>query len=200
MDARAIGVRIAKTSKRSQTGSTPSKSLPNDEWPEQTAGQMNINEKALHENPPVFMNVDDSETWLDEHAEPIISLKKSELVHQCALPWQYLTHLQVWAHPHEGIYSSDWSLLELHPQCWGCSGYDNVPILHVCSIWVVFWLLPGFCALQKLLPKVPPTASIPQGSEVDWKLLYGIMVTEGWSKLASWALWWFMPKQPSEHA
>ena len=75
-DAGATGVRTAKTPKRSQTGPTPSKYLPNDERPGQTAGQMNIDEKALHENPPVFMNVDDSETWLDEPAEPIISLKK----------------------------------------------------------------------------------------------------------------------------
>jgi hypothetical protein len=45
-----------------------------------------------------------------------------------------------------------------------------------------------------VLPKVSPAASFPQSSEVDWKILYAIMVAGNWNKLVTRSLWRFMPK------
>ena len=58
----------------------------------------------------------------------------------------------------------------------------------------VLRLLSCSCALHGVLPKVPPAASLPQGSEVDGGILYSILVAGGRGKLASWALWGLMPK------
>ena len=33
---------------------------------------------------------------------------------------------------------------------------------------------------------------------MDWEILYSIMVAGGWDKLASWALWGFMPTSKCE--
>ncbi|KAH9015061.1 hypothetical protein EDB85DRAFT_1898928 [Lactarius pseudohatsudake] len=55
--------------------------------------------------------------------------------------------------------------------------------------WRLLRLFPCSCPLQGVLPKIPLAASFPQGSEVDWEVLYAIMVAGGWSELASWALW-----------
>jgi hypothetical protein len=54
-------------------------------------------------------------------------------------------------------------------------------------------LFPCSCALQGVLPKIPPAASFPQGSEVDREVLHAIMAPGGRHKPASWALWGIMP-------
>ena len=45
-----------------------------------------------------------------------------------------------------------------------------------------------------MLPKVPPTAPFPQGSEVDREIFYSIMVVGGRNKPMSWAFRGLMPK------
>ena len=57
----------------------------------------------------------------------------------------------------------------------------------------MFRLLPSCCALQGVLPKIPPAASFPQGYEVDREVLHAIMVAGGQHKPVSWTLWGFMP-------
>ena len=57
----------------------------------------------------------------------------------------------------------------------------------------MYQLLSCPCALQGVLPKPSLAASVPQSSEVDWEMLYSFVVAGGGDKLASWALWGFMP-------